>query len=155
MRFALLFSFLALFIPSISFAGEISIVDSSGGLRAAAMTDGTGTVNVTFREGQAPGQIKLKNRETGDVIEGVIVGNVVVFEGISAGTWELIAAPELLAAATVTINVPAAVVAGPGGGGSTLVGAGIVGGAAGGGAAAAGVISGNESGKSGPLSPAS
>lgn len=151
--------FLVTAFVSVSFAhaGEIAVYDSFGDLRAAAEVGESGVIRmkVSLKDGQIlrADQVKIKNRESGFIIIGWSSGDTVVFEGVPAGIWDLIADGEVLVLADVGIEGVA--LAGGESSELSLAGRALVGGAiaAGGVGAVLGINSTSDNGK--PLSPSS
>lgn len=140
-------------------AAEITVLDPMGNVKATASTEGVNPITVNFQlpEGQTLGdkRVELRNKEDGTVIPGTVSGSTVVFENVPAGTYELLAEPELIALAGVEIGAdPSLAGAASVFGNNTAMG--ILGGAVAAGGAATGITLGTESDSHHhPLSPAS
>lgn len=76
----------------ISSAADLSIFDSAGRLRAIAAIDNAVTVKISMREkGQSLlSELRLKSRESEAVVNGNVVGQEMIFAGISGGSWDIV-----------------------------------------------------------------
>ncbi|NMC61664.1 MAG: hypothetical protein GYA55_00705 [SAR324 cluster bacterium] len=76
----------------ISSATDLSIFDSAGRLRAIAAIDNPVTVKISMREkGQSSlSEIRLKSRESEAVVNGDVVGQEIIFAGVSGGSWDIL-----------------------------------------------------------------